>query len=496
MESEGPVHLNEEGGPKNEPALSTTREDWNAVIEGALGRLQWANIKPLPKDELLDGVIHAMYQPSRWSLGVDENSLNEPTLRYLDNDRYAKDKAMVWSNMKAVLRLATEWITNDEFLGFWVRLLSHRGGSDADIDENSPGAKEKVREVFNKMATRTHLTFGTLCDKDHVLRWGCTFPHPEAFQFFWQTTGKNARKLKGPVEVSTRNDDHDYCAPIIALHCCFRDLFHRKRDDFARLPAADSLKKQFKAAITLVHETAHAFFQVAQGRPCDEPLVFPTDFAGEVGHSWENYMFGGQIHGAGLWCKNEIRLMITPWADHEARVCHSVFISPAWVQTWFRKSTWEKSTLIRSGELSVGVLLKDPVLTGVETKNDSRDEQGNQVIKLTLLEHGEEIFSHYHRSPPRATASVGNVRKPWSLPVGVEEEYLNIDEHIARFRNKDGLYSITYFEDGRFVTSLWQEGPKGFVRKIFDPQIDKEFGALNARWKVEKHQVPGLPPAS
>ncbi|KAF2809010.1 uncharacterized protein BDZ99DRAFT_521478 [Mytilinidion resinicola] len=503
MEFQGPVHLNEEGESKPDASISNIGEDWNAVIEGALERLQWVDIEPLPKDELLDGDIHPMYRLSRWSLGVDESSLNEPTLRYLDSNKYAKDRGMVWANMRVVLRLATHWITHDEFLGFWVRLLCQSVGPDADIDENSPGINEKVRDVFSKMATRTHLTFGTHFNNDSVspwsLPWGCTLRHPEALRFMWHTTGENLQKLKGPVEVTRRNSDTNYCAPVIALHACFRHFFYRSRDEFARLPAADSLRKQFKAAIVLVHETAHAFFQIARGRPDEEPLVFPTDIAAEVGYSFEQYIFKGQIHVAGRWCQNKTRLTMIPWADRYSRSCRSVFISPTWAQTWFRKSTWEEGTfftLSRSGQLRPGFLLQDPVLEGLEIKDDALDEQANEITNCVILEHGKKISSHSYRGPPRPVGSFGHLRKPLSLPDGVDEEYLEVSGHIARHQDKDGWTGITLFENGRFITCLWEADPDGLVRNIFDPQIDKDFRTLDARWKAGEFEVPGLSASS
>jgi hypothetical protein len=304
MEALNPTPFGNEGKEKQKTSTTNAQAEEQSLphieaINQALHRLGWVNIEPLSARELLDNTIHPLYRRSRWTLGIDECSLLEPRLRFLEGDRYSKDMGQVFANMIPSLRLATLWITNDDLLDFWVRLLCQTAGPDSKhyTTEDAPDAKEKVRAVFAKMATNTRLTFGTECLNTRKPQWewawGICAWHPDLLKYTMATSEKYIHRVKGSVSLAWRKDDRDCCAPVIALNLRFRHFFRCSRQDFAALPEGDKLRKQFIAAKIILHETAHAFVHVARGRPGLEPLTFPTDAIAEAGFSWEEYMFRG-----------------------------------------------------------------------------------------------------------------------------------------------------------------------------------------------------------
>jgi hypothetical protein len=76
-----------------------------------------------------------------------------------------------------------------------------------------------------------------------------------------------------------------YVEPLVVLIPRYRQLISRSAAEYQDLPQEDKFKKEFKIAVLLAHETAHAFVDTARGRGGPEPKGFPTDLMAEVGKS-------------------------------------------------------------------------------------------------------------------------------------------------------------------------------------------------------------------
>ncbi|KAF2802121.1 uncharacterized protein BDZ99DRAFT_504129 [Mytilinidion resinicola] len=331
-------------------------------IERASHRLGWDDTERIPKTELLSGLIHPLFRRENWSFGIDETSLFD-------------DK------------------------GFWISLLALSVGPDDEYvkyytTEESPDAKDKVQAVFEEMTENMHFTFGTTCaDSKKMGPWGVTYDNAATAKFTMLTFPEHLSRVTKPFTIRSRKNN--YTTPLVALHFRYRELFSWTAMEFSELPEGDKLKKQFKIACTLVHETAHAFVKTARGKARPEPKVLKLDTVAEVGRSWEGYLFGASPDIFCEWNSNAAKTSVLVARENRANaespnhnVARTIYIPLPWIKRWFLEITWDNFRELRAnGDLDLKSQLRDPILADYMIPGHYPDKKSQVVV----LEHGKEV---------------------------------------------------------------------------------------------------------
>ncbi|KAF2495397.1 hypothetical protein BU16DRAFT_527265 [Lophium mytilinum] len=396
--------------------------------------------------------------------------------------------------MTIVLRLATHLITQEELLGFWISLLALSVGPNDEYlkyytTEASPDAKDKVLAVFREMTEKMHFTFGTTCaDSKEMGPWGVTYDNAAAAKFTMATFSENLSRITKPFTI--RNRKNNYTTPLVALHFRYREVFSRNATEFAELPEGEKLKKQFKIACTLVHETAHAFVKTARGKASPEPKVLKSDTVPEVGRSWESYLFSASPDIFCEWNSNAAKTSVLVARENRAHadvlsqnIARTIYIPMPWIKQWFLESTWDNfRELRRNGDLDLKSQLQAPILADDMIPGHYPDKKS----RIEVLEHGKKV------GVISGWLDDSSSQHPWRkdsgcpryafkiLSDGTRYVFLQQNMHISRRVIKlDGSTELIFWWDGQFITACWDADPDGYFSRTFDPETHRLFEFLD-----------------
>jgi hypothetical protein len=239
--------------------------------------------------------------------------------------------------LNQMLRLASQFLTHDSVLVFFVPLLYGRELTRTD-----------------SWRTKTYLS-NPLADSCHVKRdellngirqaLNC-LAHSIVFRFKEHKKRLYARtltKTASPVHTSTcRSIFQPNLTAVIEITNRFME-FYSRHGGYATSTRCAQFRHDFLFASTLVHEIVHAIGVMRRGN-LTEPLTQIDDPDAEWGYAWEHFLFGCVINPQDRTQPGTHLFMRKIWADSTAaenaggKEYSSVPMS--YVAQWFRQETW------------------------------------------------------------------------------------------------------------------------------------------------------------
>ncbi|KAJ4372053.1 hypothetical protein N0V83_003826 [Neocucurbitaria cava] len=337
-----------------------------------------------------------------------------------------------YERIQPAVTLASRFITEDEYMGFWTHMCT---GEVVD-DDDRPGY-QVIQAATTKKRNKGHKDDGKVRTRHELeeIAIGLTFfMFDEAWsevnttrsaESFFDSVCKNCRR---------RDDLEDGCQPGECVRCEGNEVRHRcyicgegeqegpatpyrttdeqlsqlqvglnwhilkhirKTLDDEDWTPSEELRFQMAVATTLVHELVHMFWYWT-GRKCwncedaepwwsraEEPLLETP----ELGHSWEYWAFGAPIPEAGQlqtdadqgrpnrfhrvqW--NYVRETVAAGRDLHGAMSHDFIIPVQYINAWFQESTWR--AIAKRGRVAGRPNHNDSVITRVQVKElDSAD---------------------------------------------------------------------------------------------------------------------------
>ncbi|KAF2491166.1 hypothetical protein BU16DRAFT_566079 [Lophium mytilinum] len=236
----------------------------------------------LPKPSLSND-IHHLFQKSRWVTASVDNFEE------------------VYERMTPALQLASRFITSEAaILPYWPHVLFGKRVQVHENDENldyleissnelCPEAVDRVREAFSGLSENISLAFMEENPTNTSLEGlcGATFRERERSV---ETTGiPFSEDAWPPVE---NGKPH----PTITLNAHYHEFFASRYSNATR---RKRLRVLFCFAVTLIHETVHAFCFSTHPTWKEEPWYNKESISSaghrqEMGFAWERFMFGGR----------------------------------------------------------------------------------------------------------------------------------------------------------------------------------------------------------
>ncbi|KAL3417895.1 hypothetical protein PVAG01_10905 [Phlyctema vagabunda] len=238
----------------------------------------------------LQNPVHQLYNRTLW------RDANIPLGHGLAGT-WSVNNPRVWEVLVPCLRLASMFLNNIHVWPWFDALLfSPRDRIDTDEDNEPPeppddsNGHSHLHEFGYRMAK---IVAGSRDDKEAKEMFDFTARHVQLWNFLEDPRHSDKRGLT----------EWNSSLEAISIGIHWKVIDPLLRDD---LSVSERLVQQFKTAVALLHETAHALeiaklFQQRQDNPDSdwsiwEPFLEDEDFA-ELGYSMENAVFGGTVSG-------------------------------------------------------------------------------------------------------------------------------------------------------------------------------------------------------
>jgi hypothetical protein len=242
--------------------------------------------------------------------------------------------ASAYQAMAPALRLATLWITEPDFMGFWRHMLYGKRKTDGKAgkvylqgtwkEKSAKEGNQVVGSMFRDMA------------KNIKFYWMPDEPNSDSGVYcenLWDFLKYTRCIDKDFAQPPTRNPA---LAHSIGIHVKFYWKLLTRTQSWTRAQKQHNDHLHFDLAVTLVHELAHAFYSLLYDyNTLKEPHIYLEDGFAEAGNSWEHWMFGVvALSSPGF-------LRVSTW-DYAWSTPHSAALVPtALVQSWLLKQTWK-----------------------------------------------------------------------------------------------------------------------------------------------------------
>ena len=315
--------------------------------------------------------------------------------------------------MKRTLQLASQFLTYDSLLAFFVPLLYGReltalGGTPktylsdplANVsDEKKAEYIAGVREALHCLGHSIYFQFTppvtrvyarTILNKDRPPHTSTCCP---AFQTRWSASIEIAEYFK---------------------------IYYDEEGGYAAASRCAQFRHDFLLASTLIHEVVHAFGVLRRGN-LNEPHIRPDSPDTEWGWAWENFMFGSIINPQDRTGPGTHLLMRKIWADqkvaNDAGGKEYCDVPMSYVAQWFRKETW--NIIDKGGPTAIPPptthfkIQSSKKYSGWVVSSDCRDVRRDLVdLDIAWKQKAQRAASHSPSSegsptpPPGATPSI------------------------------------------------------------------------------------------
>lgn len=241
------------------------------------------------------------------------------------------------ASMNQMLRLASQFITLDTLLEFFVPLLYGReltttidGTRKTCLsDPLANVTKEKIKEYVAGVREALHC-----------------LGHSLSFDYTPPVKGVYARTIRWP-DIPTHTSTccpafqkESSCKIEISNYC--RDYY--TKDGYAAASRCAQFRHDFLWAVTIVHEIVHAVGVLRRGN-LTEPHIRADNPNNEWGFGWEHFMFGNIMNPQTRTAVGTHYFMRRAWAAPQAiedaggkEYCG---VPMSYIAQWFRKETWD-----------------------------------------------------------------------------------------------------------------------------------------------------------
>ncbi|KAH8716863.1 hypothetical protein GQ44DRAFT_624564 [Phaeosphaeriaceae sp. PMI808] len=293
--------------------------------------------KALKNPNAINEIIAAANKDDRFKLleddsvpAADLNNPIHPMFSWIDPN----------GPMEQMLRLASQFLTQDSVLTFFIPLLY---GTEVTLETDDYVTKTFLTNPFGSASyvKRRQMVNG-------VRKALLCLAHRIEFSFVPRkdTKGYGSTLVSSTKPVVTEN-----CCPIfqgyrtarIEISGRFTD-FYESEDGYKASSRCAQFRHDFLLASTLVHEVVHAFGIMRRGNLA-EPYIAADDPDDEWGYAWEHFMYGFVINPQDRILPGTHVFVRKVWADsesvHAAGGKEYCDVSMAYVAQWFRQETWD-----------------------------------------------------------------------------------------------------------------------------------------------------------
>lgn len=257
------------------------------------------------------------------------------------------------------LQLATKFITEECLQSWWIKVLF------GEVKENE--SEEWTDKYFSSPPQESFFTNALgiqefLMDIVNVLKFIFDPMEAEGVNDADAESFANQRECESALTGSRNEEDESYVdEPRIVLHS--RYIINLEYLLNVNAPQAQFEVAYFMFTKTIVHELAHIVYMISLGGKVQEPFYSQADMkayksscqcpdGGELGWSWEMYMFGAGF----MWSIEHPRSLsmhhqrqYTDSYGHIREDPNQLIVIPNWwLSLWFRKSVWQNMALLRA----------------------------------------------------------------------------------------------------------------------------------------------------
>lgn len=239
--------------------------------------------------------------------------------------------------MKQMLQLASQFISHDSLLVFFVPLLYGR----ELIGTIGCTSKTYLSDPIANVSEEKRIRYlAGVREALHCLG------HSVAYCFHAPAKRVYARTIRSeekPAHVST------CCAAFQRRYSCkieIAEYFHNyyRSGEYAAASRCAQFRHDFLLAATLIHEIVHAIGVLRRGN-LNEPHIRADFPETEWGYGWEHFMFGNVIDPQDRTRSGTHLLMRKVWADQKlaekAGGKEYCDVPMSYIAQWFRRETWD-----------------------------------------------------------------------------------------------------------------------------------------------------------
>lgn len=286
----------------------------------------------LNSPDAMDTSIHKIFRPLNF-----RNPILAPGLA---DERMQQ----AWENMRPALTLATRFLTDPQFRGFWYHLMYGTPVTDAktkkeylqhsDQEDDLETARTDFAALLEHLADR--ITYYWRPENKRLPAVGV------ACATFWRAFG--AFIDTSPFDRFRKpNGAHN---SFIGLSSMF--LYNLISENAVTYRDINSdIRLQWNLAVTLTHELAHTIYiwrhlpVVKWPNGGTEILASDTDSWNEIGWSCENYIWNGVV----VICSFEYNAISEPWAttweNLSLNFCMCTPVTDSWLKSLFMQNSWK-----------------------------------------------------------------------------------------------------------------------------------------------------------
>lgn len=295
--------------------------------------LQDANALDFPfvRPSDLDNPIHPIFRKSNWS----------------------GTSVAVYTSLTPALRLASLFITQNQFLTWWCTLTHGRLEVDRISQRRTLRAVKPTRRAMQRAREALEA-------------------HADKIRFSWFRKATD-EQFGETAPDPTKNG----ATSVIKLH---RDFIRFTRGEYSSSTLSHQLRFQLFFAINLVHELAHSVYWTPASTTTPEPFL-ADEPQNEFGASWEFFAFGGKIQpiNAASSVNADSGLMFyewTPQSMYDSLVYRALPMN--YVNSFFSQARWETVLEYGTGQFKAPV---DAVCKSLQPMTSDHPE----IIALSTL---------------------------------------------------------------------------------------------------------------